>query len=111
MSILKNQIETIFERAKHEALALVVAESKPVHEPPATDGKFWISIEDFAKQVGVTVAGVMLWINREDAEHPLPCRKFGRSVYVVREEADAWAKAEAARERARVMQSKLRAVS
>ncbi len=101
-SALKTQIENIFDRAKYEVLALVIAETPIEPQPQSPDARTWTPIDKFADELGLTVAGVMRWVYR--SEHPLPCRRFGTKTYIRREEADEWAKAEAAREHTRILQ-------
>jgi hypothetical protein len=108
------QLSAIFERAKHEALALLTS----LPESPLTRENLpeWMTEEELARYWRIlkdnepVTAGIVSWTNRAPDEYPLPCARMGEMRRYHRETADRWAWEEAERQRVRRAQKKLREV-
>lgn len=102
---LKTKLGNLFDRTALEAMALVLAESKPdqnrTESPPN-----WMTASQLARYWQLvnaddepTTAGIMKWTKRSDQEHPLPHAYMGDLLRFNREEVDAWAREETKRRR------------
>lgn len=100
------RVGDIFDRAKHEALALLLAEvpSRSGDRPePAPE---WMTDVELARhwrlfKYGEPVtAGIRSWAKRPPEEHPLPHAYMGDLLRFRREDVDRWAVEEAERRRA-----------
>ena len=114
---LTDKVERIFERAKHEALALVVSAgtAKPDGAEPSPE---WLTDVELARYWRLfnrdgepVTAGIRAWAKRPPAEFPLPHAYMGDLLRFRREDADRWAVAEAERRRAEAERRKLRPAS
>jgi hypothetical protein len=110
------RVSDIFDRAKCEALALLLAEppSRQTGQPePAPE---WMSDVELARYWRIlkdgepVTAGIRSWAKRPPEEHPLPHAYMGDLLRFKREDVDRWAVEEAARRRAAARRGKIRAV-
>jgi hypothetical protein len=104
-SNLKERLAQLFDRTSLEALALLLAESKP-QEPIATSPPDWMTASQLARYWQLvngndepTTSGIMKWTKRADSEHPLPHAYMGDLLRFNREAVDLWAREEAERRR------------
>jgi hypothetical protein len=102
---LTDQVTSIFERAKHEALAALTSVPSP-HEELQQSTPEWMTATQLAeywqlynKEGEPTTAGIMKWAKRPSDEFPLPHAYMGDLMRFHREEANRWAKEEAERRR------------
>jgi hypothetical protein len=101
----KDEIVRIIDRAKHELVALVLAEV-PKTETVPTMPSDWLTAEQLAdywqlrsKKGEVTTAGILKWVARKPQEFPLPSARMGDLLRFKRDEVNVWAKEEAERRR------------
>ena len=97
------RVSDIFDRAKHEALALLLSapSSRPAGQPESapdwmTDvelARYWRLLKDGEP----VTAGIRSWVKRPSEEHPLPHAYMGDLLRFRREDADRWAAEEAER--------------
>ena len=112
---LTESVSAIFERAKHEALALIAtaapvkadAESVPDWMTDAELARYWRLLKDGEP----VTAGIRSWAKRPPDEHPLPHAYMGDLLRFRREDVDRWAKEEAERRRAEAGRKRIRAAS
>ena len=100
---LKEKLTRVFERATHEALALVLAQPES-EKTPADPLPDWMTASQLARywqlvnaQGEPTTAAIMKWTKRSENEHPLPHACMGDLLRFKREEVDRWAQEEAVR--------------
>lgn len=102
----KEEVERIFDRAKFEALALLLA------EPPQATGAEeslpeWLTEEQLMRYWQLdSTAGIKSWRKRAADKFPLPHGRLGDKVRYNRTECDRWAREEAARNSNGVKKSK-----
>ena len=114
---LVEDVTAIFERAKHEALALVVAAVPSESAGQTEPAPEWMTDVELAhywrliKNGEPVTAGIRSWAKRAPDEHPLPHAYMGDLLRFKREDADKWAVEEAERRRAEASRKKLRAAS
>src|SRR5687767_14171093 len=114
MSIpITKRVSDIFDRAKHEALALLLSEpSSQLSNKVEPDPK-WMTDVDLArywrllKDGDPVTAGIRSWVKRPPEEHPLPHAYMGDLLRFNREDVDRWAAEEAERRRVRASRGKL----
>lgn len=114
---VKEQVESICERVKHELLAVVI-ELPTQSESAATSVQEWMTAAQLAeywqlhnKEGEPTTAGIIKWAKRAPDEHPLPHAYMGDMMRFNRDEANQWAKEEAQRRRAQQARSRLKDVT
>lgn len=97
-SLIMHYINEVLE----EKLPMVVAEQLKQIEPPSV----WMTEEQLAEywqlrtpDGKVTMHSIRKWTVRPEGEHPLPCGSMGEKRRYHREEADRWAREEAALQR------------
>ena len=108
-------MSAVFERAKHEALALIAsagpvkagAESAPDWMTDAELARYWRLLKDGEP----VTAGIRSWTKRPQDEHPLPHAYMGDLLRFRREDVDKWAVEEAERRRAEAGRKRFRAAS
>ncbi len=108
MSELEKAIEVIVHRI---CLDLLKSERSVLH-PVQTD---WMTETQLAEywqlrtnDGDLTVHSIRKWTARSPDEHPLPCGNMGELRRYYRAEVDQWAREEAARQRAKHKQNRLR---
>ena len=111
---LAEGVGRVFERAKHETLALLAAvptssggESLPEWMTDVELARYWRLLKDGEP----VTAGIRSWVKRPPDEHPLPHAYMGDLLRFRREDVDRWAVGEAERRRAEASRKKLRAAS
>jgi hypothetical protein len=111
---LPEEIGRVFERAKHETLALLATAPKPGSSEPVSEwmtdvelARYWRLLKDGEP----VTAGIRSWVKRPPDEHPLPHAYMGDLLRFKREDVDRWAGEEAERRRADARRKKLRAAS
>src|SRR5688572_20384219 len=108
------RVSDIFDRAKHEALALLLSEASSQSSNQAEPTPEWMTDIELArywrllKDGEPVTAGIRSWAKRPPEEHPLPHAYMGDLLRFKREEVDRWAKEEAERRRAESSRRKLR---
>lgn len=111
---LAERVGRVFERVKHETLALLAA------APTSSGGELlpeWMTDVELAhywrllKDGEPVTAGIRSWVKRPPDEHPLPHAYMGDLLRFRREDADKWAHEEAERHRMKAGRKKLRAAS
>lgn len=113
-SEIVEQLSSVLERARHEALALIA--SLPESSTQRETLPEWMTEEELARYWRIlkdgepVTAGIYAWANRPLNEFPLPCARMGEMRRYHRETADRWAWEEAERQRAKKAQRKLREV-
>ena len=114
---LKEKLTRVLERATHEALALVLAQTES-EKTPAEPLLDWMTASQLARYWQLvnasgepTTAAIMKWTKRPESEHPLPHACVGDLLRFKREEVDCWAQEEAARRRAENNRKRLQLAS
>lgn len=104
---LKEKLTRVLDRATHEAIALVLAQpeteratAEPMPEwmtaTQLTLARYWQLVNANGEP---TTAGIMKWVKRSEADHPLPHAYMGDLLRFNRSEVDLWAREEAERRR------------
>lgn len=110
-----DRISDIFDRAKHEALALLLSAPPSQLSNQAEPAPEWMTDIELArywrllKDGEPVTAGIRSWAKRPPEEHPLPHAYMGDLLRFKREEVDRWAVEEAERRRVEASRRKLRA--
>ena len=114
---LAEDVSAIFDRAKHEALALIVAAAPSQSGGQTEPAPEWMTDVELArywrllKDGEPVTAGIRSWAKRAPDEHPLPHAYMGDLLRFRREDVDMWAVEEAERRRAEASRKKFRAPS
>jgi hypothetical protein len=109
------RVSNIFDRAKHEALALLLSETSSQSYNQAEPAPGWLTDMELArywrllKDGEPITAGIRSWTKRLPEEHPLPHAYMGDLLRFKREDVDRWAVEEAERRRVESSRRKLRA--
>jgi hypothetical protein len=113
---ITNQLFAILERAKHEALSLVV--SLPVSEAAREPLPEWMTDVELARYWRIfnddnepVTAGIRSWAKRLPDQFPLPHAYMGDLLRFNRSEVDKWAKEESIRREAERQRRKPRRLS
>ena len=111
---LSEEIGRVFERAKHETLALLAsvppnsqAESYSEWMTDAELARYWRLLKDGEP----VTAGIRSWVKRPPDEHPLPHAYMGDLLRFKREDVDRWAMEEGERRKAEASRRRFRAAS
>jgi hypothetical protein len=114
---LKEKLTRVLDRARHEAIALILAEPE-IEKSPTEPSPEWMTASQLARYWQLvnakgepTTAAIMKWTKRSETEHPLPYSCMGDLLRFKREEVDRWAKEEAARRKAEGNRKKLQLAS
>lgn len=97
------RVSDIFDRAKHEALALLLAEASSQVVGQSEPAPEWMTDVELArywrllKDGEPVTAGIRSWAKRQPGEHPLPHAYMGDLLRFRREDAVRWAFEEAGR--------------
>lgn len=111
---LSEEVERVFERAKHEALALLASTPRQSGAEPPPE---WMTDVELARHWRLlkdgepVTAGIRSWTKRPPDEHPLPHAYMGDLLRFKREDVDRWAVEEAERRRAEASRRRFRAAS
>jgi hypothetical protein len=103
---VKDEVARILDRAKHELLALSLAEQTPVESvAPVPE---WLTPDQLAdywqlrnKKGKLSTSGLLKWVTRGPEDFPLPHARMGDLLRFKRDEINQWAKDEAERRRVR----------
>jgi hypothetical protein len=100
---LEQKISHVFDRAKHEALALILSQQE-AETPVLETAPDWMTAKQLARYWQIldakgepTTAGITTWAKRSEDEHPLPHAYMGDLLRFKREDVDRWAVEGAAR--------------
>ena len=111
---LVEEVRRVFERAKHETLALLASAPSPSGAEPAPEwmtdaelARYWRLLKDGEP----VTAGIRSWVKRPPDEHPLPHAYMGDLLRFKREDVDRWAVEEAERRRTEASRRRFRAAS
>ncbi len=111
---LKEKLTRVFDRATHEAVALILAQPEP-ERTPAESAPEWMTASQLARYWQLvnangepTTAGIIKWARRSENEHPLPHAYMGDLLRFHRDEVDVWAREEAERRRTQNEKRRLR---
>lgn len=111
---LTEEVGRVFERAKHETLALLASVPPPTEAGPPPE---WMTDVELARHWRLlkdgepVTAGIRSWVKRPPDEHPLLHAYMGDLLRFRREDADRWAVEEAERRKAEASRKKFRAAS
>ena len=114
---LAEDVSAVLDKAKHEALALIVAAVPSQSAGLTQPAPEWMTDVELARHWRLlkdgepVTAGIRSWVKRPPDEHPLPHAYMGDLLRFRREDVDRWAVEEAERRRAEANRKKLRAAS
>src|SRR5215213_3168703 len=101
------RVSNIFDRAKHEALALLLSAAPSQSTNQAEQVPEWMTDVELARYWRIfnkdgepVTAGIRSWAKRPPDEYPLPHAYMGDLLRFRREDVDRWAVEEAERRRA-----------
>lgn len=111
---LKDKLDRVLDRARHEAIALILAQP-PTHMTAPEFQPEWMTATQLARYWQMvnandepTTAGILKWAKRPESDHPLPHAYMGDLLRFNRADADQWAREEAERRRAQNEKRRLR---
>lgn len=114
---IAERVADIFDSAKHEALAFLLAAPLSLPAGQSEPASEWLTDVELArywrllKDGEPVTAGIRSWVKRPPEEHPLPHAYMGDLLRFKREDVDRWAVEEAERRRAEASRRKFRAAS
>jgi hypothetical protein len=97
------RVSDIFDRAKHEALALLMAGASSQVVDQSEPAPEWMTDVELARHWRLlkdgepVTAGIRSWVKRQPEDHPLPHAYMGDLLRFRREDVDRWAVEEAER--------------
>jgi hypothetical protein len=100
------RVSDIFDRAKHEVLALLLAGASSQMVGQSEPAPEWMTDVELARYWRLlkggepVTAGIRSWVKRQPGEHPLPHAYMGDLLRFRREDVDRWAVEEAGRRKA-----------
>jgi hypothetical protein len=109
-----DKLSDIFDRAKHEALAMLLTTPPSQSADQAAPAPEWMTDVELArywrliKDGEPVTAGIRSWVKRQPGEHPLPHAYMGDLLRFRRGDVDRWAVEEAERRAADARRKRLK---